>query len=58
MRVVAAVEELRDAVSELAALEMADRRRAIRDFSETARAKLSALETVAQKGIARLSGKG
>lgn len=56
-RLVAAVEELRAAVVELASSEITHRRKAVEDFRETARAKISDLETAAQNSLARLTGK-
>ncbi|MFP4278303.1 MAG: hypothetical protein ACLFQ2_12905 [Wenzhouxiangella sp.] len=57
-RLLAAVEELRAAVMDLASSEMAHRRKAVEEFRDTARAKISDLETVAQTSLARLTGKG
>ena len=57
-RLIAAVEELRAAVVELASTELSHRRQAVEDLRETARAKISDLETAAQNSLARLTGKG
>lgn len=50
-------DELRGAVSELAASELRQRRRAVEDLREAARKKFSDLETAAQSSLARLTGK-
>jgi len=57
-RIVAAVEELRDAVNDLAGSELRHRREAVEDLRAAARAKISDLETAAQRSLARLTGKG
>lgn len=57
-RVLAAAEELRDALQELAAQELGNRRRAVEELRDTARAKITDLENAAQSSLARLTGKG
>ncbi len=57
-RLLAAVDELRAAVTDLAATEVAHRRKAVDEFRETARSKISDLETAAQSSLARLTRKG
>ncbi len=57
-RLLAAVEELRAAVMDMASSEVAHRRKAVEDFRETARAKITDLESAAQSSLARLTGKG
>ncbi|MGY6588146.1 MAG: hypothetical protein ACXIUB_07610 [Wenzhouxiangella sp.] len=57
-RVLSAVEELREAIQDLAANEFSNRRQAVEELSATARAKMADLETAAQNSIARLTGKG
>lgn len=56
-RLLAAVDELRAAVSELASSEVSHRRKAVDEFRATAKAKISDLETAAQSSLARLTGK-
>ncbi len=56
-RLVAAVDELRAAVMELATKEVSHRRKAVDDFRQTAKAKMSDLESAAQSSLARLTGK-
>ena len=57
-RVLAAADELRDALSELASTELHDRRQAVEDLRAAARAKISDLESAAQSSLAKLTGRG
>ena len=57
-RVLGAVEELRDAIQELASSEITQRRKAVEDLREAAREKIHDLETAAQSSLAKLTGKG
>ena len=57
-RVLAAVEELREAIHELASTEISHRRKAVEDLRAAAREKISDLEIAAQSSIAKLTGKG
>ncbi|MDX1626453.1 MAG: hypothetical protein R3323_08060, partial [Wenzhouxiangellaceae bacterium] len=52
-----AAEQLREAAQELAAKEAREGSRALRSFADEARSKLSDLETAAQRGIQRLTGR-
>ncbi|MCC5866062.1 MAG: hypothetical protein JJU31_13145 [Wenzhouxiangella sp.] len=54
----AALEELTDAVKALASQQIAHQRQAVEDLRKTARAKISDLEAAAQSSLARLTGKG
>ncbi|MDT8450167.1 MAG: hypothetical protein RQ847_08310, partial [Wenzhouxiangellaceae bacterium] len=56
-RLAVAAEEMREAAMELAAREAADSRNVLDEFVHATRAKLSDLETVAERGIARLTRK-
>ena len=57
-RVLAAAEELRDALHDLASNELGNQRRAVEELRDTARAKIADLESAAQSSLARLTGKG
>ena len=57
-RVLAAADELRDSLAELASTELQDRRQAVEDLRVAARAKISDLETAAQSSLAKLTGRG
>ena len=56
-RVLAAADELRDSLAELASTELHDRRQAVEDLRVAARSKISDLETAAQNSLARLTGR-
>ena len=56
-RLAVAAEHMREAALELAEQEASHGRRAIDDFVGATRAKLSDLESVAERGIARITGK-
>jgi len=56
-RVLAAAEDLRDALHALAADEWRHRRETVDEFREMARSKIADLESAAQDSLARLTGK-
>ncbi|MDT8410456.1 MAG: hypothetical protein RQ741_12710, partial [Wenzhouxiangellaceae bacterium] len=56
-RMAVAAEMLREASLELAAREASEGRQALADFVGATRSKLSDLEEMAERGIARLTGK-
>lgn len=55
-RVVDAVEELRVAISELAAMEMQERRQVVQQFQQAAQNRMAELESAARRGLRRLTG--
>lgn len=55
-RVVDAVEELRTAISELAAEEMQERTRVVQQFQQSAQDRMAELESAARRGLRRLTG--